>query len=122
SHLRAGAHSATPASAGKSRPAGAARWWHCTGPLRRDNTESVLRAPIHLQSRTRHSAANANCACGADACPRARSCTYVISGVSHVCVAESIPRDRDHRVDGGNALSAPPNRLSLGGGAPLQVV
>src|SRR5262245_38446712 len=43
-------------------------------------------------------------------------------GAAHVRVVEGIPRHRDYRLDGGNALSAAALRLSLRGRARLQAV
>src|ERR1700746_1216169 len=43
-------------------------------------------------------------------------------GATHVRVVEGLPRHRDHRLDGGNALSAAAFRLSLRSGARLQTV
>src|SRR5260221_6840876 len=43
-------------------------------------------------------------------------------GATHVRVVEGLPRHRDHRLDGGNALSAAAFRLSLRSRARLQTV
>src|SRR5262249_61859664 len=43
-------------------------------------------------------------------------------GATHVRVVEGPPRHRDHRLDGGNALSAATFRLSLRSRARLQTV
>src|SRR5262249_59323336 len=43
-------------------------------------------------------------------------------GATHVRVVEGLPRHRDHRLDGGNALSAAALRLSLRSRARLQAV